>query len=206
MTPKIYTIKVNTDATSDFNATSATKLVWVSAATTSFNLEISDVDVDEMIKVKAVFLDNITDYVDVVINGKTHKISVNNGVGEISIDNTLKAGQYTAIAKFMGNDYYSPVNATKMFNVNKISPLLTIFDDDVVEGQTATVVVYLPSDISDTLELSINSKNIYSKAENGRAAFNISGFTLGDFEYKVYFQGRFYSSLISVYHFMIFFF
>ena len=190
LSPNDYTIKVQTTSTDDFNTVSLTKTVTVSKLTPTLKLEINDVNVAEKITVKAILSNNITGTVNVVINGEKHQINVENGEGTALINNDLNAKSYIASATFDGDDYYSVTTAQKTFNVKKITPALTILDDDIVEGETAVIKVYLPKDIGDELVLTINSQSIKSKASNGEVNFTVNGLTLGKYDYTVSFEGN----------------
>ena len=189
LSPQSYTIKVVTESSDDFNGITAEKTVVVSKASPTLTLEISDVSIGEDITVKVELSNSISGTVNVTVNGVVYQINVNNGEGSRIISNTLNAATYTAQAVFGGNDYYSQAAASKTFTVKKLTPALTVFADDVLEGQSAAVKVYLPSDITSALSLSINSKTYTKNAAGGEATFDISGLALGKYTFTVTFAG-----------------
>ncbi len=188
--PNDYIISVQTAQSDDFNSKTTNKTVKVTTAKPAISLEIADVTVGEKIQIKVKLSNNITDKVNVLIDGKNYPINVSNGFGAISIENTLSANSYEAEATFNGNEYYSKVSAHKIFNVVKITPALSIFDDDIVEGETALIKVYLPKDIDDEIVLSIKSQTITSKASNGEATFTVPELGLGKYNYTIKFNGN----------------
>ena len=188
--PKDYIISAETAQSDDFKSKITNKTVKVTTATPALSLEIADVCVGEKIQVKVKLSNNITGKVNVSIDGKNYPINVSDGFGAISIDNNLYANSYEAVATFNGNEYYSKVTVNKVFNVVKITPVLSIFDDDIVEGETAMIKVYLPADITDELILSINSQTLSSKALNGEVTFTVPGLGLGKHDYTVTFNGN----------------
>ncbi|MBQ7928727.1 MAG: hypothetical protein IJ287_08325 [Methanobrevibacter sp.] len=188
--PGNYTIRAESQKTDEYNSNAETKVIQISKIKPVLSLNVSDVSIGEKINVKVTLSDEITSMVKVNLNMKNYDINVLDGVGTLSIDNDLAAGSYTLSVQLEENEYYLKSTSSASFNVKKIAPDMSVFAGDVTENENATVKVYLPSDITETLTLTIDKTTYQSKSENGEATFNVSGLGLGKYEYTVVFNGN----------------
>ncbi len=188
--PGNYTIKVSTQLTDEYNSNSKTMTVQVCKVKPALTLEVGDVSFGEKINIVATLSNNITSTVKVNLNLKSYDVNVINGVGGLTVENNLNSGNYLVFAYLDENDYYLKTSSSVSFNVNRIKTNLTLFATDIAENENATVMVYLPVDISETLTLTIDKKTYQSKAENGEVSFNVPDLKLGKYEFFVVFNGN----------------
>ena len=188
--PGNYTIKVQSQMSDEYNSNTNSKVIQVFKINPELKLEINDINVGEKVYITVKLSNKINGTVNITLNKKTYKVNVLNGQSSVDIDELLDAGNYSVYAEFGGDDYYLKAAANSHVTVNKINPDLTLFSPDILEGQTAIINVYLPSDITDNLTLTISGETYISKALNGEAEFRISNLAQGNYNYTVIFDGN----------------
>ncbi len=89
----------------------------------------------------------------VSVDNNDYNVSVNNYNGQLLIPD-LSAGDYTVIARFLGDDIYSSSFNTTSFAVSKIK-----LSKHVLSVNDTIFIVSLPSDAIGELIVNVNDKN-----------------------------------------------
>ena len=148
----------------------------------SGNYVIVNVEVPKDAKGSIVLDFNSLIYSKVPVDGKTT-------FRLIDIDN----GNYTYDVTFSGDEGYKSKVIKRSIEVNgaiKVNPTISVEDNDINEGEIATIVVTLSNDINEDIFLTIISRQYSSKPNNGKAVFNVSGLKASEYAYTVSFKGN----------------
>ena len=178
----------------DYNKAYATGLFTVLEPEAKLTVEIEDITVGEVLVIKV----NLTDAegnpifgtVVVEIQNASYSIVVF-GNGTFAVVN-VPAGDYSAVATFIGDASYEPVNATDDFEVKKISDY--DFVAKVIElvstDKTVRIEVTLPEDASGEVNITINGETYNATVEEGSALIRIPELPMGDYpDVEVFYSG-----------------
>lgn len=122
------------------------------------------------------------------VDGVGYYADIVNGKAKVIISD-LGSGKYTAKVTYEGDDKYLPSQTTTSFTVSKVNPPVKATGDEIEQGESATVVVNVPSDATGTVTITVDGKKFTTVVENGKAIFTIPGLTKGDYEVIASYSG-----------------
>ena len=187
-----YTVKFDGD--DKYNSASCKGSVNVlskSKENIKLTVDADDICEGEKLTVNVELSADISSTLTLSIDGKTYSAKSQNGKANFIVPD-LKAGSYEFTVSFSGDDKYNPISEKSTVDVlakSKENTTLYISCDDIVEGETLTVDVVLPADITSALSLTINGKTYSSSSTNGIATFTVSDLKSGSYEFTVSFGG-----------------
>ena len=142
-----------------------------------FIVDVADISVGENATVSVTLPSDVNENITVKFENKTY--IAKNGVVEIPTDK-LSAGNYEIVTTYGGDSKYVAKSIKSTFEVSKISNY-NIFVNvaNVKVGQNATVDIYVPSDINESITITVDGKNYSAIVRNGVASVNVSGLASG---------------------------
>ena len=133
--------------------------------------------------------ENITDAVNVELNGINYTAFIHEGKGNLTIHN-LSAGRYDVILYFTGNANYLNATAKNNFTVSQATPAIDIDVLDITYGDDESVIVHVGASGSVTLRIDSISYINTSNIENGKAVFIIKDLLAGNYTVNATYNGN----------------
>ena len=131
-----------------------TKLVHIPKYPTPMSIEVSDVNVGDVVKVVVNVGGNVEGNVTIEIDGVNYTAKVEGGKATFNVEN-LVAGNKTITATYAGDDYYEFNSTTDQFIVSKNNAPMSV--SAVVNGAEITITVSdLPSDATGYVIIDVN--------------------------------------------------
>ena len=101
----------------------------------------------------------------------------------------LVAGDYAAVVTYSGDDYYSAVEKTLKFKVNKYNSTTSITVGQIDVGQDVTLTINVSPSVTGNITLIINNKEETLPLVNSKATYTINAITRGDYDVKAVYNG-----------------
>ena len=130
---------------------------------------------------------------NVSVADESKLVSLKNGTGT-SVFSDLNAGKYTIFASYAGDANYLPSNASKTISVKKADAGITITADPIDYGETLSVTLTAPKDITKRINVTIENQSKLVSVKNGKATlkfnnlapakYTITATYAGDANYK----------------------
>ena len=102
----------------------------------------------------------------------------------------LAKGTYTAFAIYAGNENYTSVNTSEVFNVKGNVSNVNVNVPDIKVGQILTVTVTYPSDATGNVTITVNGKNYTQELKDGKAVVTIPNLKSGQYPVTVTYSGN----------------
>ena len=174
----------------------------------TFTLDYNDnLEHGDVLSIDFVLMDDlgnpVTGFVNLKVGEDSYNVDIVNGKGHIEVTG-LNAGQYVINATYFTSDYfYSDANFLSNLQISKTTPIIEIIMDETVAGQDKVIIVKLPSDATNRVQIVINSlfnQGGFVQLENGQATYTFTGLTVGTKSLYVYYTGddNYYSTERSV--------
>ena len=155
------------------------------------NLIVSDIMVGDIENITATLnVTDVTGAVIFVVNGTEYESNVLGGLAFLSIPD-LPAGDYAIGVYYPGDNKYYPIEpyVTK-FTVNKYPSPIDIIAEDIMVLDNATVIVTLPEEINDLINISVANDSINVVLVNGTASWTVSDLPAGNYTVSVAYSGN----------------
>ena len=154
-------------------------------------VEASDINVGENATINVSFKENITDTVEVIVDGKKYAVDVTEGKGQLNVSD-LAANKYTVGVNYYGDLLYIPTTNSTVFSVNKLdvkdSVNVTV-PSEVKPGDNITVDVAVPGATGDVTVIVDGKATVVPLDENGTASVPIDNIGAGDHGVVVMYSG-----------------
>ena len=183
-----YDIVAIYDGDNEYLPANSTARFKVSKYSSNVDVTAPDIKVTEEGKVVVSVPKDATGTVTITVNGKHYIAAVKDGMATFEI-NDLKAGKYTIVAEYSGDDYYSGSVGDGHFKVTKFKPEVDVNAPEVKVTEDGKVVVFLPKDATGTVTIEIDGKKYTAAVKDGKAVFYIPNLNLGDHSIKVTYSG-----------------
>ena len=127
--------------------------------------------------------------VTVTVNNKDYNVTVSNYIGQLSVPD-LGEGNYTVVARFLGDDVYADSINTTSFSVLRVeipvdNETITIPDS----ADTTSYSINLPEDATGTFTVSVDGVPYTANLVNGKATVTIPELTVGSHNITVIYSG-----------------
>mgnify|MGYP002708490578 FL=1 len=156
-----HMIMVKYEGSDKYTSVNATKNIKVAKANASLNVIVNDVDYGNVYVIDTVLTGvnnaKLTENIFVTINNKNYTVEVVNGKGTL-LGDKLGAGVYNFSAIWDGNDNYNLTADSGKFKINKINSTVSVGADDIRVGENVTVTVFLASDTTGNVTISVDNK------------------------------------------------
>lgn len=184
-----YNVSVRYNGDSNYLPASNSTAFTVSKVPSKVTVTVDDIvyGEDAIVKVNLTDKDGkgITGKVNVTIKDndgnpvKDITVDVTNGVGSKEVSG-LKAGNYSADAKFEDNNHY-PSNDSDPFEVSKNKPSMKVSVKDIYVGDDAIVEVEIsPDNVHGNVTITIDNKTYDATIEDGKATVKVPGLKAGE--------------------------
>ena len=191
-----YSYTVTYSGNDKYSSDTKTSTISVDKIQTNFTVApIGDINVDDLANftISGLPLD-ANGIVTVVAGDKSNSTQVSNGAATISIKMS-EEGSYSAEISYSNDDNYMADSQTIQFNVNKITPTMTVSVSNIRVGADAVFkVTALPSDATGSVTVTVDGKSGSGTVSNGIVTIRIAGLTsgtktaiityLGDYKYQ----------------------
>ena len=147
----------------------------------SISVSAADINVGDTALVN-ITTSTVSGKVVVTVNKKDYNITVDNCIAQLPISN-LSEGNYTVVARFLGDDTYSSSVNTTLFTVSKVK-----LKEDVLSVDGTVFTINLPSDAAGALVVNVN-KNYTQNVVNGRAVVNVTDLNPGTYTAHISYSG-----------------
>ena len=191
-----YTVKVTTVTDGNHNPDSDEASLSIDKASPIIDVQVVDIiygDV-EMLNITV----SAPGTVKVTVNGVT-KILVLNADSSAKLHyaeykanwniSDLPVGQYPVFVQYNGNENYTSVNTSDVFNVKPIMPSMDVKADSIIEGDDLIVEVSLPDDAKGNVAANVNGKTYTAPIKDGKATIVIPNLTAGNYTVPVTYSG-----------------
>ena len=154
------------------------------------NLEISagDIHVGDAATINITIDSNITDGVNLTVNGKPYEVKLSDGRATVTISD-LSADAYEVKAIFAGNDNFTSDAKTKTFNVLKYDAGLEVTVKDITYGENATLLIKINENATGEVTYSFKNEILPVSLSKGMANIILNGLTAGTYSIAVTFDG-----------------
>ena len=196
-----YTATLYFHGNENYNSTTASSNFTVSRYPVLLNVNVDDINVGENPLVNFIFNETVNGNVTVTVWPVGQDIRTGfsamaeNGTGSFTIpyvffstpylysSEEFKAGNYSVMVEFKGNEHYNPVNASSNFTVFKLNPIINV----IFNNDDKTITLTPPADITGNVELIVGGKSYL--AGSTPATFDLSGLASGNYTYTVSYPG-----------------
>ncbi|WP_058738266.1 Ig-like domain-containing protein [Methanobrevibacter millerae] len=139
--------------------------------------------------IKVILPSNATGIVTITDGDNVYTGEVINGTAIIYLENTTP-GKHDLIVKYGGDGDYSPNTTNIAVEFPKYDTPISVETSNIYVGETETVVVTLPKDVTGTVTIEIDSKE-YTTSEiiDGKAIFKVVGLAFGNKTVAVKYSG-----------------
>ncbi|WP_298523728.1 Ig-like domain-containing protein [uncultured Methanobrevibacter sp.] len=152
-------------------------------------IHVSDVNVGEVAKVIAELPEDATGKVYVVVDGENvTEVPVSGGTVEVPLGE-LSSGNHSVVVMYFGNEKYDFCFDFKNFTVAKLTTNISAEPVEIVEGETATVVVSVDANATGVVLVDVNGIKYYADVDAGKASVNVSGLAAGNYTADVTYLG-----------------
>ena len=111
----------------------------------------------------------------------------------------LSAGNHSVVVIYSGNKIYGMGGDFKNFTVDKLSTNVTAEPVEVIEGETATMIVVVDANATGLVLVDVGDNKYYADVASGKAVIDVAGLTAGNYTAKITYLGdsKFNSNLTS---------
>ena len=159
---------------------------------------VSDISAGEDAEILIYLNSDASGSVNVTIDGKTNTVDVLKGFAKV-IFSDLSSGVKSVSISYSGDGKYLENSITKSFNVNKLTPVISVSADDINAGEKAIFVIKLSPDASGIVSVNVDGKFNSSKLTEGIAKISIDGLTSGIHKATINYNGdiKYFATNIS---------
>ena len=176
-----YSYTVTYGGNNKYSSDTKTSTISVDKTETSFTVSpISDINVDDFANfIISGLPSDANGIITVVVGDLSNSTQVNNGGASVGIK-MLAEGTYTAEISYSNDNNYMADSQNIQFNVNKITPTMSVSVSNIKVGADAVFkVTNLPSDATGNVIVTVDGKTGSGKVSNGKVTIRIAGLTSG---------------------------
>ena len=184
-----HVITINYLKNSLYNSSSITQNITISKEDLNIQVNASNINYGEILKIKVTLTNIAGENIIIPMDLKLNQTYCDVKNNEVSLSN-LNAGEYIITVNVNQTDRYNSKSYHKSIKVLKVSPNLSVVSSDIVEGETASIIVNMPLQITDDIILNINDQNYTQSPVNGKVNFTLHDLSVGIYQYGIYFKGN----------------
>ncbi len=155
---------------------------------TSVKVNVTNITVGETVTIYVNVTGAQNGTVTIYMLGNPIVKTVVNGTANFTYPN-LAARGYHFTVEYNENTFYKSSTATGDFTVFKKSAPISATVTNATVGDTEYINVYLPTNATGNILLSVNGSNYYSPLKGGVARFNVTGLAIGNHTAHITFRG-----------------
>ena len=160
----------------------------ISKITSAISIASNDVTYGEIPQIEITVSKDATGEVIIHVGNNNYTANIEDGIADVNLTG-LNAGDYDVIVTYSGDvNFETAQNETKL-TINKKDSTLTIETNDIHVGESANVVVNVDADASGSIRLNINGGVYTVDIVDGKAAFNVSGLSAGEYSVVAVYEG-----------------
>ena len=152
-------------------------------------VEVENIKVGENATINVSFAENITDYVEVIIDGKKYGIPVSEGKGQLNVSD-LVSSKYTVGVYYFGDLLYLETYNSTTFIVEKLATNITMNISDADVGDDVNVTVDIPG-VDGVVSIVVDYGNeTFVPVVDGKGNFTIENIDAGVHVIIAVFEGN----------------
>nr|WP_295160685.1 Ig-like domain-containing protein [uncultured Methanobrevibacter sp.] len=160
----------------------------VSKVAPEITVKATNSTVGDKVVIEVTAPSDVTRPVLVDVGGKGYYVNITDGKGTLEIDD-LTSGNYTVTAKYLGDDKYTPANATGNFKVDKVPSTVSVEVDDITVGDKAVITVKVPKDATGNVTVTVDGKDYNVSVADGKGTLVIPGLKAGNYTVDAKYNG-----------------
>ncbi|WP_296887139.1 Ig-like domain repeat protein [uncultured Methanobrevibacter sp.] len=164
----------------DANYSSKTKNFFPSIPQATPTIVLTQNGTDLIATVIGVNDENMTGNFSFRVNVKEFTVTIVNG-RNVTLHDVFIIGNNYVFAKYNGNQNYSAVETTGVFNVGKMNTTITVNTTNITYGQNEIINVTVNENATGFIAVRIGSQIYVAYINEGVANFNISGLDVGTY-------------------------
>jgi hypothetical protein len=196
-----YSVELTYSGDDNYNNGSAHSYISVKKAKPLMELNVSNIKYGETARIMVLI--NATGDVNLTMENMTYTQTIENGVAEFCFDG-LDVGTYYYNVTYLGNNHYESVSKnSKYFKVSKTFPA---FEYEFVNATYGLdVVVFVRTNVTGDLKLTLGSSSYTQTVNDGVAVFNLGKLWAGNKNFKINTQGdnNFYATTTDYVSFIV---
>ena len=154
----------------------------------AINITAENIDYGDKLTVNVQMPFDISYRVNVTVDNQSKLVSLKNGTGSVKFSG-VSAGTHTIYATYKGDSVYSKSTANASVKVNKIKPQIKVTAKAISYGESLSVEVTLPSDVSRRASVTVGNESKYVSLKNGAGSVKFTGLGIGTYNIEVSYSG-----------------
>ena len=183
-----HEISVSYDGDENYLKSSANATVKVTRGLALIKATAKAVSYGEDLTVDITMPSDVTRRVKVTIGETSKYVSLKDGKGSVKFSN-LASGKHNITISYDGDANYLKSTLNITAKVNKATPDIQIKANDIKQGETLTVEVKLPEDVTRRALVTIDGQSKYASLKNGCGNVKFSNLEAGNHQIKVSYDG-----------------
>ena len=131
---------------------------------------------------------DVTRRVSLTIENETKMVSLKNGTGSARFSG-LTGGTHIITASYDGDAYYLNSSINTTVKVNRSVPEIQVTANDITYGETLTIGVQIPPDVTRRVVMYIDDQMRYVSIKDGIGSVQINGLSVGKYDITVSYAG-----------------
>ena len=193
------TVVVSYNGDVNYGKASVNTSVVVSRVAADIKVFASPVSYGDVLVVDVVLPEDVDGGVNVSVGDETRFISLTGGFGSVEFSD-LSVGTYEVNVAYEGDENYLESFAAINAKINRAIPEIFVSVDDIECGETLTVNLQLPSDVTRRVAVTIGSDTKLVSLKEGIGSVKFMGLGVGNHEIDVVYNGdvNYMKSSVSV--------
>ena len=181
----------------NYNGVEDTGSFGVAKVNPEFSISVEDIKVGEGETINFSLPDDATGDVTITVGNTSYTVSVEDAMKVIS---DLKAGNYTAIVTYKGDNNYNSVTSECNFTVSKNDPdMKYIYYPGMEYGTDSDIMIILPADATGNVTVTIDGTSYPIEMDDGFGYVRIPTLDAGNYNFTISYAGndKYESSVIE---------
>ena len=195
--PNNYNVVVSFDGNGRYVKSEASIDIHIPKYDTPLDVASSVMKIGEVGHVNVSVPKSASGNITIEIDGVSYKSSIKDGIAEFNMT-FLSAGDKTLYVKYIGDDNFTENSTSYILKVFKRESSVNVTVEDIKVGQTAQIMITVPSDILGTVIVSVNGVNYTAVVSNGSGLVEVDNLENGKYNVTVnYLENEKYLSSVA---------
>ena len=162
--------------------------IIVNKKPTTIHIDDININVGDVANIQAVINEStVTGNVIFIVDNKEYGVGIVDGVARLNVSGLNTSSNKTITAIYSGDYKFVNSTTTTLLKISKVSGNASIVVYDITAGETETVLINLPSDITNgTISVKFNNEDVYDYIINNNViSFNRTLQTAGNYKVDI---------------------